>query len=72
MPWTTVDVEIDLDDFATEDLVEELERRDALPTPRLREDVIEQLDHIHRARLCGQPWEDDLDRFLKDTLGRAI
>jgi hypothetical protein len=72
MPWTTVDVEINLDDFTTEDLVRELELRDALPSRRLPDTVIEQLDHIHRARLCGQPWEDDLDRFLKDTLGRAI
>jgi hypothetical protein len=72
MPWTTVDVEVNLDDFATEDLVEELEQRNALPTQRLPDAVIEQLDHIHRARLCGQPWEDDLDRFLKDVLGRAI
>ena len=71
MPWTTVDVEIDLDDFATEDLVEELERRND-SIKRIPDDVIEQLEHIHRARLCGQPWEDDLDRFLKDTLGRAI
>lgn len=72
MPYTTVEVEIDLDDFTTEDLVEELERRNALPLRRLPDDVIEQLEHMHRARLCGQPWEDDLDRFLKDTLSRAI
>jgi hypothetical protein len=71
MPYTTVEVEIDLDDFITEDLVEELERRDAYQN-ELPEEIIEQLAHIHRARLCGQPWEDDLDRFLKDTLGRAI
>jgi hypothetical protein len=71
MPYTTVEVEIDLDDFTTEDLVEELERRDAYQNA-LPEEIIEQLAHIHRARLCGQPWEDDLDRFLKDTLGRAI
>jgi len=72
MPWTTVDVEISLDNFVTEDLVEELKRRDALPDRQLPDSVIKQLDHIHRARLCGRPWEDDLDRFLKDTLGRAI
>ena len=71
MPYTTVEVEIDLDDFTTEDLIEELERRDAYKNELPRE-IIEQLAHIHRARLCGQPWEDDLDRFLKDTLGRAI
>ena len=71
MPYTTVEVEIDLDDFTTEDLIEELERRDAYQN-ELPGEIIEQLAHIHRARLCGQPWEDDLDRFLKDTLGRAI
>lgn len=71
MPWTTVDVEINLDDFTTEDLVEELERRDAYQQ-ELPGEFIEKLAHIHQARLCGQPWEDDLDRFLKDTLGRAI
>lgn len=72
MPYTTVEVEVNLDDFETEDLVEELERRNALPLQQLPDDIIEQLNYIHRARLCRQPWEDDLDRFLKDVLGRAI
>ena len=71
MPYTTVEVEIDLDDFTTEDLIEELKRRDAY-RQELPGESLEQLAHIHHARLCGQPWEDDLDRFLKDTLGRAI
>ena len=71
MPYTTVDVEIDLDDFTTEDLIEELKHRNAYQQ-ELPEEFIEKLAHIHHARLCGQPWEDDLDRFLKDTLGRAI
>ena len=71
MPYTTVDVEIDLDDFTTEDLVEELKHRNAYQQ-ELPGEIIEQLAHIHHARLCGQPWEDDLDRFLRDTLGRAI
>jgi len=71
MPYTTVDVEIDLDDFTTEDLVEELERRNAY-RQELPGELIEQLAHIHHARLCGQPWEEELDRFLRDTLGKAI
>ncbi len=71
MPYTTVEVEVNLDDFTTEDLVEELRHRGA-DRRELPEEIIEKLAHIHHARLCGQPWEDDLDRFLKDTLGRAI
>jgi hypothetical protein len=70
MPYTTVDVEINLDDFETEDLINELERRSGVM--QLPGEVIEILSKIHRARLLGYPWEDDLDRFLKDTLGRAI
>ena len=71
MPYTTVEVEVNLDDFTTEDLVEELKHRDAYQQG-LPDEFLEQLAHIHQARLCGQPWEDDLDRFLRDTLGRAI
>lgn len=71
MPYTTVEVEVDLDDFTTEDLIEELKHRGAYQQEQ-PEEIIEQLAHIHRARLCGQPWEDDLDRLLKDILGRAI
>ena len=71
MPYTTVEVEIDLDDFTTEDLVEELRHR-GVNQQELPEEIIEQLARIHHARLCGQPWENDLDRFLKDVLGRAI
>ena len=72
MPYTTVEVEINLDDFTTEDLVEELRHRGVADRQELSEEIIEQLTRIHHARLCGQSWEDDLDRFLKDTLGRAI
>jgi hypothetical protein len=71
MPYTTVEVEVNLDDFTTEDLVEELKHRDAYQQG-LPDEFLEQLAHIHHARLCGLPWEDDLDRFLRDTLGRAI
>lgn len=71
MPYTTVEVEVDLDDFTTEDLLEELRHRNAYEQ-ELPEEFIDALKRIHHARLCGQPWEDDLDRFLRDTLGRAI
>jgi hypothetical protein len=71
MPYTTVEVEVKLDDFTTEDLIEELKHRNAYQQ-ELPEEFLEQLAHIHHARLCGQPWEDDLDRFLRDVLGRAI
>jgi len=70
MPYTTVEVEVNLDDFETEDLIEELERRSGMT--ELSGEVREILSRIHQARLTGQPWEDDLDRFLKDVLGRAI
>ena len=70
MPYTTVEVEVNLDDFETEDLIEELERRSGMT--ELPGEVREILSKIHRSRLTGQPWEDDLDRFLKDVLGRAI
>jgi len=70
MPYTTVEVEVNLDDFETEDLIKELERRSGMT--ELPGGVRKILSQIHQARLTGQPWEDDLDRFLKDVLGRAI
>jgi len=70
MPYTTVEVEVNLDDFETEDLIKELERRSG--KTELPGEVRKILSQIHQARLTGLPWEDDLDRFLKDVLGRAI
>ena len=70
MPYTTVEVEVNLDDFETEDLVKELERRSGMT--ELPGEVKKILSRIHQARLTGQHWEDELDRFLKDVLGRAI
>lgn len=70
MPYTTVEVEVNLDDFLTEDLIAELERRSGMI--ELPGGILKILRGIHQARLTGQPWEDDLDRFLKDVLGRAI
>ena len=43
MPYTTVEVEIDLDDFTTEDLIEELNHRGAY-RQELPEEIIEKLN----------------------------
>ena len=72
--WTTVekyiDVEVDLEDFEDEDLIEELERRGKFDTSYGDSGTL--IDQIYHARRQGKPYEHLLDQFLYEQTGRAI
>ena len=69
--WTTVDVE--LDDFETDDLVEELKKRGLkILDETVQCDGDSLLEKIWQARRLGKPYDHLLDEYLYRVLGRAI
>jgi hypothetical protein len=52
MPY--VSVHIDLDDFDTDDLIEELESRGHHVTKGAGTDTLGDLDHVEHLAICGQ------------------
>ena len=69
--YTEVEVDVDLDDFDDDDLIEELERRGkgfevASETPTALVELIWQ------KRRLGQDYQKDLDELIYVTLGRVL
>ena len=66
----SVDVDVDLSDFATEDLIAELETRSS---NRLAPDELESLVQlIYEKRRTGLDYESELDLLIFNTLGRIV
>ena len=65
-----VDIEVDLEDFDDEELIDELERRGKY-SPSYG-DSDELIDKIFHARRQGKPYEHLLDQYLYMMTGRAI
>lgn len=66
----SVDVDVDLSDFATEDLIEELETRSGARVPQ--SDIQSLIQVIYEKRRTGLDYESELDLLIFDTLGRII
>ena len=64
----TTEVDVDLGDFDTDDLIEELEHRETLPTVAAKNIVYE----IWMNRRIGKPYEDLLDKLIYDVLGKTL
>jgi hypothetical protein len=67
--YTEVEVDVDLDDFDDEDLIDELQRRgrgfevnNKTPT--------ELVDRIHQLRRNGHDYQSELDELIYVTIGR--
>jgi hypothetical protein len=66
----SVDVDVNLSDFATEDLIAELETRS---NNRLAPDELESLIQvIYEKRRTGKDYESELDSLIFNALGRII
>ena len=63
--YTEVEVDVDLSEFTTEDLIEELKHRDDqyVPTNGLVEAIFEK-------RRAGQDFSRELDELIYNTIGR--
>ena len=67
--YTEVEVDVTLDDFDTDDLLEELERRGNLPIEG-SEDAKAILEQIYYLRRQGQAYEHLMDSLMYSVLGR--
>ena len=67
--YTEVEVDVDLVDFDTEDLLEELESRGALPPEGNAKELVEQ---IYCLRRQGQPYEHLMDGLMYAVMGRVV
>ena len=68
--YTEVEVDVDLGDFDTEDLLEELESRGSLPTQA--GDSADILREIYEKRRLGQDYQQALDRLIWASLGKLV
>lgn len=70
--YTEVEVDVDLADFDTEDLLDELEERGALPVEG-QYDAKEILETIyHKRRLGRTDYEKELDQLIYAGLGKIV
>ena len=69
--YTEVEVDVDLVDFDTDDLLDELERRGSLPVEEsgAAKEIVEQIYYLRRQ---GQPWEHLMDELMYAVMGRVI
>lgn len=73
--YTEVEVEVDLDEFDTEELIDELESRgkvigDHRITPM--GDATEILNSIYQKRRTGQDYQPELEQLIWCGLGKII
>ena len=65
---TTVEVDIDWEDLDTEDMIEELERRKAIPVMSDFPDRL--LERIYLKRKSNENYSKDLDDLIYIVIGR--
>jgi hypothetical protein len=70
--YVTAEVEVDLSDFDTDDLVEELESRgyDYNTTGVDADEMREVLEKIWQKRRLGQDYQKELDQLIWGVLGK--
>ena len=69
--YTEVEVEVDLEEFDTDDLLEELDSRGALP-PEGNVNAKELVEQIYYLRRQGQSYEHLMDSLMYSVLGRIV
>ena len=69
--YTEVEVEVDLDEFDDEDIIEEMERRKLSVGPASPEEARELLETIYYKRVMNKDFAAELDRYFYLTLGRV-
>jgi hypothetical protein len=69
--YTEVEVDVDIGDFDTDDLLEELESRGSLPPEgdTNAKELVEQMYYLHRQ---GQDCTHLLDRLFYSVLGKIV
>jgi hypothetical protein len=69
--YTEVEVDVNIGDFETDDLLDELEERGALP-PEGNINAKELVEQIYYLRRQGQAYEHLMDSLMYSVLGRIV
>lgn len=69
---TYVDVDVDLEEFDTDDLIEELESRGHMVSDDNGSDHNEILVKIWELKRMGKPFDRELDDLIYKVLGKVI
>ena len=77
MPYVTVtadvDVDVDLCDFRTSDLVEELESRgETVTSGPVSDEARTIIENLYQKRRLGKDYQSELDQLIYLSLGRVI
>jgi hypothetical protein len=77
MPYVTVtadvNVDVDLCDFRTSDLVEELESRgETVTSGPVSDEVRTIIENLYQKRRIGKDYQAELDELIHLSLGRVI
>jgi hypothetical protein len=69
--YTEVEVDVDIEDFDTDDLLDELERRGDLPVEEsgAAREIVEQIYYLRRQ---AQPYEHLMDDLMYAVMGRIV
>jgi hypothetical protein len=69
--YTEVEVDVDLVDFDTNDLLDELERRGELPVEQHGDarNIVEQIYYLRRQ---AQPYDHLMDSLMYAVIGRVV
>ncbi len=70
--YVTAEVEVDLSEFDTEDLRDELEQRGESIGPDYSDQSQELLTAIWLKRRLGQEYQTELDQLIYNVLGKVI
>jgi hypothetical protein len=69
--YKEVEVDVNLDDFNDDDLIEEIERRN-LGVDLTPDNAKELIDAIYHLRRLGRDYESELDQLIYAVTGRAV
>jgi hypothetical protein len=74
MPYVSVDVEIELDEFDDDELIRELDRRglDYNTQGVDADEARAMLEQVHQLRRRGQNYEAALDQLIYYVLGKMV
>jgi hypothetical protein len=68
--YTEVEVDVELDDFDDDDLIEEVERRNlGVNTDMYGRELVER---IHQLRRTGQDYQVELDQLIYNVTGKFV
>jgi tellurite resistance protein len=70
--YTTVEVDVDLDEFDTDDLIEELENRGHSFNEDQNNQNVELIEKIYLLRRNGKCFDRELDQLIYDVIGRIV